>query len=162
MTVHTEYIGGATITLAIDGVEPASPHKSVIAFSIRLPYVPGSESASESGRVFFDNDLSVLTRESDTETLREAYRALCSFLDAAAESYGHAMRNRTDLADTENGDLFPADIVEWAYVNSDELSMASIDEETIRDLTYQGLDDDDTSCWDGVVTQVGEQSGWVE
>lgn len=44
---------------------------------------------------------------------------LLSFLGAAAESYDYGMRTGEQ---GENSDLFPPHIVEWAYLNSDELA----------------------------------------
>jgi hypothetical protein len=59
---------------------------------------------------------------------QEMLATLLSFLGAAAESY--AYRQRTGR-DGENEDLFPAAVVEWAYQNSDELSMLAMElEET--------------------------------
>lgn len=40
---------------------------------------------------------------------------LVSFLGASAEAYGYG-------ADSENYDLFPAHVTEWAYVNDDEIA----------------------------------------
>ena len=45
---------------------------------------------------------------------------LLGFLGAGAESYGHTMRGGT----SDNSDLFPAAVMEWAYMNDDELSRA--------------------------------------
>jgi len=59
----------------------------------------------------------------------EMISTLASFLGAAAESYGHAMRNRTPLEDTENGTLFGPEVTEWAYLNSDELAMVGADDQ---------------------------------
>lgn len=53
-----------------------------------------------------------------------------SFLGAAAESYGHAMRNRVLLADTENGTLFSLFLTEWAYQNADEIAVAAYELES--------------------------------
>ncbi len=50
--------------------------------------------------------------------------SLLSFLGASADSYAYRMRT----GDTgENEDLFAPVIVEWAYQNSDELSMLQMD-----------------------------------
>jgi hypothetical protein len=44
--------------------------------------------------------------------------SLLSFLTAAAESYGYTMRTGRE---SDNSDLFPAFIVEWAYQNDSEI-----------------------------------------
>lgn len=48
---------------------------------------------------------------------------LLCFLSAAAEAYRYTMGGR----DSDNSDLFPPHIMEWAYLNDDELSMAQLD-----------------------------------
>lgn len=50
---------------------------------------------------------------------REMVGTLLSFLSAAAESYNYRMRTGRP---SENEDLFPARVVEWAHQHSDELS----------------------------------------
>lgn len=50
-------------------------------------------------------------------------RTLVSFLGAAAETYQSSMRGR----DSENSELFPPHVAEWAYGVSDELSMLAED-----------------------------------
>lgn len=56
-------------------------------------------------------------------SLQEGLQALLSFLGACGESYAYAMRHNGKLADTDNGNLFPADVAEWSYINSDELAI---------------------------------------
>ena len=51
----------------------------------------------------------------------EMLGTLLSFLEAAGESYGYTVRTGRV---SDNSDLFPPSIMEWAYVNSDEISMA--------------------------------------
>jgi hypothetical protein len=63
-------------------------------------------------------------------TEREGMASLLSFLTAAAEAYGYTMRTGRE---SDNSDLFPAFITEWAYQNADEISIASFD--TDRPLT---------------------------
>jgi len=48
-----------------------------------------------------------------------------SFLGACGESYAHAMRNPD--SEPENLDLYPREIAEWAYMNSDELAILSME-----------------------------------
>jgi hypothetical protein len=49
---------------------------------------------------------------------------ICSFLSAAAESYGYQMRTGRE---GENADLFSPAVVEWAYQNANEITMAGYD-----------------------------------
>ena len=51
----------------------------------------------------------------------EMLGTLLARLGAAGESYGYTVRTGRV---SDNSDLFPPSIMEWAYVNSDELSMA--------------------------------------
>lgn len=53
-------------------------------------------------------------------TIQEEMESLLSFLGAAAESYHHRTRNNRP---SENEDLFCKEVTEWAYQNSDEISM---------------------------------------
>lgn len=61
--------------------------------------------------------------EADIQThkhdLKEALSTLLSFLGAAAEAY-----NRPN---SDNKDLFPSNVMEWAHQNSDEISMAQLE-----------------------------------
>lgn len=52
-------------------------------------------------------------------TLREGLASILAFLGASAEAYGSHFRGRQ----SENGDLFPDFIGEWAYQNDGELAM---------------------------------------
>jgi hypothetical protein len=54
---------------------------------------------------------------------REMMRSMLSFLGAAAESY----------PDGENANLFPPKVTEWAYQNSDEISILSCELEEKED-----------------------------
>lgn len=61
-------------------------------------------------------------------SLQEGFGTLLACLAAAAESYAesYAYRQRTGRVG-DNEDLFPPEVVEWAYQNSDELGMLSCD-----------------------------------
>lgn len=63
--------------------------------------------------------------------LQQALGSLCSFLSACAE--GRQYTTRTGC-ESENGDLFPEHIGEWAEQNSDELSMLSVELEETEGL----------------------------
>lgn len=112
----TRLIDGAEITVGLIGRDPEWSHKTTCAYSIK---VKGHDAHT-------GTDLTVLTRETTHATLNEAFRALCSSLSAAAESYAAEMRSGHP---GENGDLFPGYIGEWAYGASDELSFASMDDD---------------------------------
>jgi hypothetical protein len=64
-------------------------------------------------------------------SLQEGLASLLSFLSACGESYGYSLRTGRE---GENTDLFPANVAEWAYQNSDELSSLSCDFEETPDL----------------------------
>jgi hypothetical protein len=53
----------------------------------------------------------------------DAARTLFEFLYAAAEAYRYEMNGGT----SENIDLFPRHVTEWAYQNSDEISLLAMD-----------------------------------
>lgn len=67
-------------------------------------------------------------------TLTEAFRSLLSFLSAAAESFNYQERTGRK---GEHVDLFPLAVVEWASMNSDALSMLSIELEESADLIVE-------------------------
>lgn len=52
-------------------------------------------------------------------TLQEGFASLLSFLGAFAEGRSYSQRTGRE---SENGDLFPEGLAEWAYQNSDEIS----------------------------------------
>ena len=71
-------------------------------------------------------------------TLQHGLESLLSFLQACGESYGYRLQlnlnhtgdNRLDeqLDDIDdNANLFPKDVAEWCYMNSDELTMLAIE-----------------------------------
>ena len=64
-------------------------------------------------------------------SLQNGLRSLLNFLAACGESYAYAMRHNGKLADTDSGNLFPEDVAEWCYINSDELTILACElEET--------------------------------
>lgn len=56
--------------------------------------------------------------ESPRDCLQESFGTLLAFLDAAQESYAYGL---TTGRETENKDLFPTPVVEWAYQHSSEI-----------------------------------------
>ncbi len=67
-------------------------------------------------------DLHVFRQGSDEDTLLSALAALLSFLGAAGDAYSSEMRGQ----ESENSDLFPPVVMEWAYVNVDEIACADL------------------------------------
>lgn len=59
--------------------------------------------------------------------LQVGLESLLCFLDASAESYAYAMRRNCRLEDTENGELFHKEVVEWAYQYKEELQMLAFE-----------------------------------
>lgn len=64
-------------------------------------------------------------------TLQDGFSSLLGFLGAAADSYAYQMR--TGRAG-ETMDLFPAPVVEWAYQNSEEITLLEMEIEDTPDL----------------------------
>lgn len=60
-------------------------------------------------------------------SLQSGLASLLSFLGAAAESYAYDMRRGGDGTKGENSDLFPLPVVQWAHMNSDEISMYGLE-----------------------------------
>lgn len=59
------------------------------------------------------------------------FASFLSFLSAAGESYSHTMRTGKE---SENASLFPANITEWAYQNSDEIDILAAELEENKGL----------------------------
>lgn len=55
--------------------------------------------------------------------LQDGLTSLLAFLSAAAEAYRYTMTGRT----SENEDLFPPELMEWAYENQGEIEAALFD-----------------------------------
>lgn len=55
---------------------------------------------------------------------RDGMESLLSFLSAAAEAYSYSQRTGRE---SDNGDLFPAPVMEWCYQNSGELDCAALE-----------------------------------
>jgi len=78
------------------------------------------------GGEYYGNDVALsprATRLEPGETIREALAVLCGYLTAEAEAYQATM----GASEPVDGWLFSAAVAEWAYLNSDELSMAALD-----------------------------------
>lgn len=56
-------------------------------------------------------------------TLQDGLRSLMSFLSAAGEAYWAGIHGRV----SDNADLFPAPVMEWAYQNKDEIDILGME-----------------------------------
>lgn len=79
----------------------------------------------------FEHEVTDLRSGCQGGDLQEGFASLLSFLGAAAESYSYHMRTGRQ---GENEDLFPPQIVEWAYQNSDEIAMLGLEIEETPNL----------------------------
>jgi hypothetical protein len=59
--------------------------------------------------------------------LADGFASLLSFLGAAAESYRYRQCDWNNIDEDDNASLFPHAVVEWAYQNSDELSVLQVE-----------------------------------
>lgn len=66
--------------------------------------------------------------------IREGMESLLSFLVASGESYAYQTRTGSP---SDNDDLFPAAVAEWAYQNSDELSALQYEIEETPDCVVE-------------------------
>lgn len=83
----------------------------------------------------------------------DGMESLLSFLTAAAESYRYAM---TTGRDGENSDLFPSEVVEWAYQHADELFVAEYElSEPSVPAGYEVFHDNDMVDEDGNLMPAG-------
>jgi len=99
-------VGDATISVELSGY-----HGGRSVFTMYLDFADGT--------TFECSDLT-----SPRESLQEALASYLSFLSASAEAYSYQMSTGRS---SENIDLFPPHVTEWAYQNSDELSILSIE-----------------------------------
>lgn len=67
----------------------------------------------------YGNDLSGRTCDP-----HEMMATLLAFLEAAGEAYAYTQRTGRE---SDNADLFPAAVAEWAYMHSDDLAMARME-----------------------------------
>lgn len=107
-------IGDAWISIEPTGREKAGR----IVWTMYIDFADGTE--------FSCNDLS--TFRHDTQN---ALASCLSFLSACGEGYGYQLRTGRE---SDNADMFPANVAEWAYQNSDELSMLSMELEETEGL----------------------------
>ena len=119
--MYTKYIkindGKISIRWAENRYSPDG--RSVYHYRIKIPFWPAH---------VCEDLKSGCTRN---PTLSEGLEHLLSFLGAAGESFGHYYRmNRIEYDSDSNVNLFPIEISEWAYLNSDDITMEQMDLET--------------------------------
>ena len=103
-------VGDATISIEY-GRAQGRHGRHTYSYAIDIPALPdGYESSDLSGM----------------GNLQDGLKSLLASLAAAAEAYRYTMRG----GHSDNSDLFPPEIMEWAYQNADGISMAESDLET--------------------------------
>lgn len=63
-------------------------------------------------------------------SLQYGLSQLLGFLSAAAEAYGYELRG----GESDDGDMFPKAVTEWAYRYADEISMLQLEIEETKGL----------------------------
>lgn len=117
-------IGEDTLSVDLSGYRNG---RSV--FTLYIDFADGAE--------YSCSDLS-----SPRESLQEALSSYLSFLSACGEGYRYQMSGR----ESENADLFPPHIAEWAYQHNDEIGMMQLEmEENGRIVIDQG-EESGTCC----------------
>ena len=109
----TVTIGGALIL--VDDVGTDRDGRTIYGYSIRLDGLNPTHQGRD------------LKSGCQGGTERDGLASLLSFLTAAAEAYGYTMRTGRE---SDNGDLFPPKIMEWAYLNDSEISLAAYEMES--------------------------------
>lgn len=69
-------------------------------------------------------------------SLQSGLESLLSFLSAAGEAYRYDMSHKRDSEDS-NASMFPSPVSEWAYQNSDELSMLALELQETENLIVE-------------------------
>jgi hypothetical protein len=124
---ETLTIGDVTITVCGQDRD----YEGRTCYEVSIAFPEGYSYTDKQGETQFI-DRGFIHRERDLKsgcqggTEREGMESLLSFLTAAAESYGYTMRTGRE---SDNSDLFPAFIVEWACENSDEIGIAAYEME---------------------------------
>ena len=93
---------------------------------------------------------------------QEAMDTLLSFLGAAAAAVSYGMFSGRA---SNNADLFPDHVMEWAYMNSDEISVAQFESELLVDeqkvtKLRSGLGDWHSPTHEPACTQKGVYEVW--
>lgn len=72
--------------------------------------------------------------DSPRSSIQEAFANILGFLSAAAEAYGYELQTGRK---SENIDLFPKPVVEWAYQNSDDIDVMACGVEETEGLIVE-------------------------
>lgn len=88
---------------------------------------------------------------------RKAMTTLLGFLGAAAEAYRHTMHGQA----SENADLFPPNVTEWAYQHDDQLAALAL-ELAEPDASNTHADNAGPAERDAVWRQVWAQTGCAD
>jgi hypothetical protein len=99
----------------------------------------------DSHRHVLDDATDLRSGTGDDIDPRKAMATLLGFLGAAAEAYRHTMNGQT----SENADLFPPEVTEWAYEHDDELAALALE-----------LAEPDTSSNAGPATPAERDAVW--
>lgn len=67
-------------------------------------------------------------------SLQDGFECILSFLGASAESYRYRRGDWSQITEDDNATLFERELVEWAYQNSDEISMLELELTETPDL----------------------------
>ncbi len=100
-------IGGAWLSLECVGV-----HRDHLVYRWYIDMPGGAE--------FSDDDLGSPGRGTDAENDQRMFAAFLDFLTACGEGLRY---QESTGRESENADLFPPAVAEWARANSDELTM---------------------------------------
>ena len=132
---ETLTIGGAEITVVDVGNDMEG--RTVYEYAIRFPNglwysAPDGDGGFDTERL--DNGHTYTARDLKSGcqggSEQDGMESLLSFLGAAAEAYYYTLLTGRK---PDNGDLFPDFVVQWAYFNSDEISMVVYEMENAGD-----------------------------
>lgn len=117
----------ADVVLTVTGQDRDNEGRTCYEVSIAFPegytYTDkqGETQFIDRGYIYRNRDLRSGCQGGTTD---EGMFSLLSFLGAAAEAYDYTVRTGRE---SDNGEMFTAFIVEWAYQHADEISMAAYD-----------------------------------
>ncbi len=59
--------------------------------------------------------------------MQEGFASLLGFLSAAADSYRYRGTDWDRITEDDNASMFPREVVDWAYMHSDEIYMLGLE-----------------------------------
>lgn len=110
--------GGRVSVKRTDEPDPFGEDRTTYRWFVTIP--------DERGDLGVYSDADLRTGVGNDPGPVEMLRTLMSFLGAAAEAFGY--EGRTGIP-SENRDLLPRPVMEWAYLNEDEIALAGLEEE---------------------------------